>query len=224
MTTPSSDWLLWQLADSAFPSGGFAHSAGLEAANQLGEISTADDLKSFIDASLWNVGRGGVPFVGAACREPEKAAEFDDRLDLLLNHHVANRASRAQGQAMLASAAKAFDLPALAEFRKCSQRGEVAGHLPVVLGLLAGQLEISPDAAGKLLIFMTLRGIVSAAVRSSIVGPIQGQSIQAECAATADRVWETCRSLGIDDAAAASPLVDLMQGVQDRLYSRLFMS
>src|SRR5438270_9320121 len=34
-----SDWVIWQLVDSAFPGGGFAHSAGLEAALQLGEIN-----------------------------------------------------------------------------------------------------------------------------------------------------------------------------------------
>jgi urease accessory protein len=150
--------------------------------------------------------------------------ELDERLDLLLNGHIANRASRAQGQAMLASAAKAFDLPILADLRRQVQHGQTFGHLPVVLGLLAGQLDIPPGAAGKLLLFMTLRGIVSAAVRSSIVGPIQAQGLQANCAETADKVWTTCEYLMVDEASQASPLVDLMQGTQDRLYSRLFVS
>ena len=33
-----SDWLTWQVVDSAFPTGAFAHSYGLEAAWQQGEV------------------------------------------------------------------------------------------------------------------------------------------------------------------------------------------
>jgi urease accessory protein len=43
----TTDWLLWQLADSAFPTGGFAHSFGLEAAWQQGEVNAAS-LASFL--------------------------------------------------------------------------------------------------------------------------------------------------------------------------------
>ena len=38
------EWVLWQLLDSAYPTGGFAHSGGLEAAWQHGEVGTRQAL------------------------------------------------------------------------------------------------------------------------------------------------------------------------------------
>jgi hypothetical protein len=52
------DWLVWQLADSALPTGGFAHSGGLEAAWQHGEVRQSSQLASFIEASLEQLGHG----------------------------------------------------------------------------------------------------------------------------------------------------------------------
>ena len=87
-------WMVLQLADSAFPTGGFAHSAGLEAAAQAGEIVRvvyyrgsqpgtvrkivpialigddvrANHLAAGIDTALieWSVPPSG----GASCRPP----------------------------------------------------------------------------------------------------------------------------------------------------------
>jgi len=64
------DWLLWQLADSAFPTGGFAHSSGLEAAWHHGELRNSAELASFVDASLRQFGRSALPFTLAAYAEP----------------------------------------------------------------------------------------------------------------------------------------------------------
>ena len=58
-----SDFTLWQLADSAFPTGGFAHSAGLEAAWQHGEVRNRSELQGYLLASLHQLGRAALPFV-----------------------------------------------------------------------------------------------------------------------------------------------------------------
>src|SRR5215218_2226908 len=77
-------WLAWQLADSAFPTGGFAHSWGLEAAWQSGEIADAAALARFLDASIAQAGRAGLPFLNAAHTAPSRLAELDRRCDVFI--------------------------------------------------------------------------------------------------------------------------------------------
>ena len=103
-------WLLWQLADSAFPTGGFAHSSGLEAAWQQGEVRHRDDLTAFLEASLHQLGHSALPFVIAAHTAPGQLAEFDRLCDAFTTNHVANRASRVQGRAFLFATEKIFKL------------------------------------------------------------------------------------------------------------------
>ena len=50
-----TNWVIWQLVDSGFPSGGFAHSGGLEATMQWHEVDR-DRLADFIQSSLIQVG------------------------------------------------------------------------------------------------------------------------------------------------------------------------
>ena len=60
-------WRVFQLVDSAFPSGAFAHSAGLEAMLRVGELR---ELGPVLDAVVLQTGRGALPFVGAAFDAP----------------------------------------------------------------------------------------------------------------------------------------------------------
>jgi urease accessory protein len=71
-TAQANDWLLWQLADSAFPTGGFAHSGGLEAAWQHGEIRGADDLSSFLETYMCQTATSMIPFVNAGHSDPDQ--------------------------------------------------------------------------------------------------------------------------------------------------------
>ena len=62
----AEDLLAWQLVDSAFPTGSFAHSGGLEAAWQSGEIPNLAALEGFAVAVLEQTGHGTLPLLNAA--------------------------------------------------------------------------------------------------------------------------------------------------------------
>lgn len=107
----SNDWLMWQLADSAFPTGGFAHSNGLEAAWQNGEIQNTDALAQWLEAALCQVGHASLCLMTATHAEPQRFSELDQLCECFTLNHVANRASRLQGRALLATARKIFFAP-----------------------------------------------------------------------------------------------------------------
>src|SRR3954465_4152948 len=74
---------------------------------------------------------------GAAGRAWGAPAAPDARSRAILWSHVAARASRAQGRALLDVAARAFGGSALQAARDRCGRGELAGPLPAAVGLAA---------------------------------------------------------------------------------------
>jgi urease accessory protein len=72
--------------------------------------------------------------------------------------------------------------------------------------------------------FHYLRGVLAAAVRLNIVGPMEAQKLQRKLSPTAEAIMQACDRLTLDQIAQTSPLLELWQGAQDRLYSRLFQS
>ncbi len=231
-----SDFTLWQLADSAFPTGGFAHSAGLEAAWQHGEIRNRQELVSYIQAGLHQLGHAALPFVTAAYTEPDRLVEFDELCEAFTTNHVANRASRAQGKAFLAAVQRIFlveqasclspsdSLNGMKKMEAGKMPAPPYNHLAPVFGACLRVLEIPADITNRLFFFNHLRGTLAAAVRLNIVGPMEAQSLQHQLAPEAERMLQECSSLTLEDIAQTSPLLDVWQGTHDRLYSRLFQS
>lgn len=213
-----NDWLIWQWVDSAFPSGGFAHSSGLEAAVQAGEVRDRVSLECFLMASLEQVGHATLPLVTSAYQTPNRLTELDALCDAFTSNHVANRASRLQGRALLLAAERIFALPLPAV------PPEFAGHLAPVFGLVTSRLEIGLEKAQRLFLFWHLRGMIAAAVRLNRVGPLEAQALQLRLAVEGEAVWLRCAHLDLDDLAQTAPLHDLWQGLQDRLPVRLFQS
>ena len=219
-----TDWVIWQLCDSAFPTGSFAHSGGLEAAWQHGEIAGVDDLAGWIEATLQQTASGLIPFVAAGWDGRPCLRELDAFCDACLLNHVANRASRAQGKALLMACGKAFNLEPVGQVVDLVRAGGHAGHYAPIFGATARALEVPRGSAGELFMFFTLRGAVSCAVRLGICGPLQGQGLQHRLSPRASEMARRAMDVPVEQVAQTAPLADLLQATQDRLYSRLFVS
>jgi urease accessory protein len=213
---------VWQLLDSAFPTGGFAHSSGLEAAVQHGEVTTDASLRQFVRASVENAAHSSLPLLSAVHRAPERLDELDALCDAFLTNAVANRASRVQGRALLTACVRVWPSDDLAAIERRARR--LCGHHAPMAGAVLRALDVPLVAAQRILLFVTCRGVLAAGVRLGVVGPYRAQRIQAESAGDLERALERCASLGVDRLAQAAPLVDLLQSTHDRLYSRLFQS
>ena len=214
-------WLIWQLADSGFPTGGFAHSFGLEAAWQQGEVDAAT-LAQFVADMLVQSGHGAIPFVTAAHARPDDVGEIDAAYDAFLRNVVANRASRVQGRAWLATIERVFPQEARAVCE--TARTLQARHYAPLFGETMRVLEVELHTTQQLFLFGVCRGALSAAVRLGIVGTTDAQRLLKEAAPDLERVAARTAALTIDEAAQTAPLIDLWQSGHDRLYSRLFQS
>ncbi len=220
----SVSWLLWQLADSAFPAGGFAHSGGLEAAWQQGEIRSRSDLAGFLEANLNQLGHGALPFVNEAHAAPERLAELDQWADAFLSNHVVHRASRLQGQAWLTATERSFPGPALtAVYNQVRDQG-LSGHFAPIFGVVLRLLEVRRTEAIQLFLFLALRGGIASAVRLGIIGPLEAQATQFRLAPYAAEMARCGERLTLADVAQTAPILDLLHGAHDRLYSRLFQT
>jgi urease accessory protein len=213
---------VWQLADSAFPTGGFAHSSGLEAAWQMGEVPTPESLDGFVRAALWQAGRGLLPLASSAHLAPRRLEELDEACHVFLINTIASRASCVQGRAFAATCARVWPRDSMGGLE--DRVAALHGHLAPVFGAALSLLGLPLRTMQQLLLYSSLRGLASAAVRLGIVGTYAAQRLQVGCAHELALVLERCEGLRETDIAQTAPILDLLQAGHDRLYSRLFQS
>ena len=91
-------------------------------------------------------------------------------------------------------------------------------------GVVFRTIGLPQETARKVLLFDAARGVLSAAVRLGIVGSYRAQRLQHAAGTQLDAILERCRGLAAEEICQTSPLIDVLQGAHDRLYSRLFQS
>ncbi|WP_281156223.1 urease accessory UreF family protein [Streptomyces sp. HYC2] len=143
------------LADGRFPSGGHAHSGGLEAAAALDGVDDLPALEEFLRGRLATTGVVTAAFTAAACAvfggTGRRATEVVEALETLDREFAARTpspalrtASRRLGRQLLRAGRAIWPHPRLDELSAAPRHGL---HQPVALGAVAAAAGLGPDAA-----------------------------------------------------------------------------
>ncbi|TEB35755.1 urease accessory protein UreF [Coprinellus micaceus] len=233
MDTDEETYLLLLLADSNLPTGSFVASSGLESyiKHGLGSEAIEPTTLTFLRDSLASYSRTTLAFVGDAHHLSvlPQLIELDNLYDAMTLNHVARRASKAQGVALLTLYSKGFTTtPSLSsysdvghserqksmrylldQFKLLVRREEVNGHLSVCWGALTAALGLPLARAQYLHLFLHARSLVSAAVRLNELGPYNAQQT-------------LLHAVGPLVAVEASKCKDLRTGVLAKSHGELF--
>ncbi|KAI9000784.1 hypothetical protein BD414DRAFT_404718 [Trametes punicea] len=177
-----------------------------------------DYMTTFLRDSLSSYAHLALPFVldshlivEASLRDPRaspdaidhtlaRLTELDELYETMTLNHVARRASKNQGVALLTLFSKGFSKPSLFrhlppsesnsipeqqtraaalvdQLKHLVRRGDTHGHLPVCWGVLTAALGLSHERSQFLHLFLQARGLLSASVRLNTIGPYAAQQL-----------------------------------------------
>jgi len=167
---------------------------------------------NFVRDSLQTYAHSSLPFIsavhdvclsvkdGSASVSTDDALKslraLDDLYESMTLNHVARRASKAQGVALLTLLSKGMTRPSwledppggdpnrsvllekLADALKIDiRKEEVYGHLPICWGVLTATLGLSCERSKHLHMFLHARSLVSASIRLNTLGPYAAQQL-----------------------------------------------
>lgn len=225
-----------QLTDSAFPSGLYTLSHGLEAYAQAGLLGGGQaaagggELEALItDLLRHGVGSAdGVALVNAHravwTGDPGLAAEADLRLTATKLAREARSASVRTGKQFLGLANTLFSHPVLAEHAARVKRGELPGNHAVALGLAKAALGVSREhaLAGELYAFSA--GCVSAAIRLTLIDHREAQRVLHGLKPVIVDVVAANVNRSVREIASSLPLTDVLAAHHERADTRLFIN
>jgi urease accessory protein len=224
-----------QLSDSAFPSGRYTLSQGLEAFVQDGLLKVPCR-PATLAALLGDCIRCGVASsdgVALACAhrgvaqdgtvDCERVVRADKRLSAVKLALEVREASTRTGRALLA-AGTAFAGPGLSGYARLVETAQAPGNHAVVLGLVDGLLGVPrlEAVAGELYTFSA--GWAAAAVRLGLTDHWTAQSLLHRVRPVVSSAAERAVSGDVADISSCTPLVDVMSMRHERAEIRLFAS
>jgi urease accessory protein UreH/urease accessory protein UreF len=247
MMTDQNLWSAFVMMDSCLPTGSFAHSSGIEVAQQFGFLQDDDHVEAYVTAATHSALQLATPYMVAGMKAATANAddlttawqELDQSVhSLMVSNSPACQASMDQGRGLLRVALawsqkqrlqqqSPTNRDAYTKLRSIQntlahQHGHLAPLFGIVTPLLLGIS--NPQIARQMLAYSMARDMVSAAVRLNVIGPLASIGILDRIHRSQQREHETWTgsSSSLDDASSSTPILDVLHPCHDLLAVRLF--
>jgi urease accessory protein len=229
-TTITTDALafLLQISDSAFPTGGYAHSYGLEEMVHCGVVTNEKTLLEFLQNQIRPaLVHNDLPLVREA-HEAASSGRFETLVDIdslagaLKLSSELREASRRVGTRRLATLLKVRTNPALAALSDAVTRGDAVGHHAVVFGCACIHLPVQDALAAY--DYQTVAGFCTASLKLLRIGQEGVQRVLATCVVDTAGVVEQALAIPFDEIGWFDPVLDLASMRHEIANERLFIS
>jgi urease accessory protein len=229
ITTEAALYRLLTWLSPGFPVGAYSYSHALEAAVEAARVHDAGTLGTWIEGILAH-GTAGADAIFLAASWRAVQADDRDRFVAAAERAAAMRGSAelalestAQGAAFVGVVEATWNVPALHGWR-ARLPADIAITYPVAVALAAALAGLPLPATLSAYLQAFAANLVSAGVRLIPLGQSDGQRVLARLEPAVARAAETALARGLDDAATATPMIDLLSMRHEGQYTRLFRS
>ncbi|WFB36930.1 urease accessory UreF family protein [Kiritimatiellota bacterium B12222] len=222
MTTPALNW--YHLADSAFPTGGFAFSSGIEASAKFGLFTNRGQFMDTLRSALEQWVTYEIPFINSCFDEKEDVDALRESYHAGMTSSPMLRGSLVQGRSMLRSLEQLLGAEALKSTRERLPRNPERRHLLLVYGWGLAELGMPLTEAKNCFLYINVRDAISSAIRLGCIGPMEGHRMQHQLLQEGESLLSIQPLRDYRSARRNAPALEIAQAGHDRIYSKLFQS
>jgi urease accessory protein len=227
---PEFPWLarLLQVTDSAFPTGGYAHSYGFEQIVRYGLVHDAASMARYLEEHLWptliHFDLPVIRFAQEAALDNDQVAliELDACVDATKTARELREASRATGRRRLHAFGETGASPALSAYAQTVAEGQSHAHHAVVYGI--GLAAVPRQALLTSWAFQSLSAVCLSAPKLLRIGQNAAQHVLTNSLTSVEENVALSLNISREEMGWFDPLVEIASMQHEIAYERLFIS